>query len=93
MESILTQIFFENLISLPLSIALKKIEENEDLTIKTKEIVFIDNMNKNYFESQNGYNEELLRVVNIVVDQKIKIFVAYEITELIEKKVKRDVKN
>lgn len=94
MSSVLTKIFLERVLSLPLERAIQKIKLNPELESKHIEIVFIDSLNKEYFETQNKGDQNFLRVVNIKLeDEKIKIFVAYELTELIERKGKRNAKN
>ncbi|MFN4219366.1 MAG: hypothetical protein ACK4GJ_00395 [bacterium] len=94
MTSLLEKIFLEKLLSLPLEIALKKIKLNHELEDKEYQIIFIDSINKQYFETNNGQNNDYLRVVGINLESnRIKIFVAYEIKELIEKKGKTNVEN
>ncbi|MCS7243447.1 MAG: hypothetical protein RMJ36_01765 [Candidatus Calescibacterium sp.] len=84
MSSILTQIFLESLLSLPLPIALEKIKTNEDIENKDVKLVFIDQINKEYFEKNKGYDINSLRVVNVKMKEQINIYVAYEISELID---------
>jgi len=97
MSSILAKIFLESLLSLPLKVALEKINNNDDIESKDLEIIFIDEINKEYFEKNFGENKDMLRVVNAKFEDKIKLYVAYELTELVEKKEKgkhrKNVKN
>ncbi|MCX7759186.1 MAG: hypothetical protein N2169_06240 [bacterium] len=84
MGSILTQIFLESLLSLPLPIALEKIKTNEDIENRDVKVVFIDQINKEYFEKDKGYDVNSLRVVNVRMKEQINIYVSYEISELID---------
>ncbi|MCS6956084.1 MAG: hypothetical protein NZM44_07005 [Candidatus Calescibacterium sp.] len=84
MGSILTQIFLESLLSLPLPIALEKIKTNEDIENRDVKVVFIDQINKEYFEKDKGYDVNSLRVVNVKMKEQINIYVSYEISELID---------
>lgn len=94
MAHLLLKIFLERLLSLPLEKAIEKIRLNYELENKEYEIIFIDSVNKQYFESKNGQSNDYLRVVNVKLEEsKIKIFVAYEIKELIEKKGKANDEN
>ncbi len=91
MSYILASIFVSRLLSLPLKIAIKEIKENAELENKEVEIVFIDLLNKSYFESLKNNDKEIdnyLRVVNYKLNQegKIYLYVAYEISELIKEK-------
>ncbi|MEN3014829.1 MAG: hypothetical protein ABDH21_02040 [bacterium] len=100
MSSILTQLFLDSLVSLPLPIALNKIRNNEDLGDKNIQIIFIDSVNKEYYEFERGEEQNSLRVVNanLVQDKNnnscmIRIFVSYEINELIESKPRKKHEN
>lgn len=93
MSSILTQIFLESLLSLPLPLALEKIKNYEDIGNKDVKIVFIDQLNKDHFEKNYTNDMNFLRVVNVKFEEQIKIYVAYEINHLIENKRKRNVEN
>lgn len=94
MASLLVKIFLERLLSLPLERALEKLRLNHELEDKEYEIIFVDSINKRYFESTNGQKNDYLRVLNVKFEEnKIKIFVAYEIRGLIEKRDRMDVEN
>ncbi|MCS7164730.1 MAG: hypothetical protein RMJ51_00370 [Candidatus Calescibacterium sp.] len=84
MSSILTQIFLESLLSLPLPLALEKIKNYEDIDSKDVNIIFVDQLNKEYVEKNYPNEENSLRVVNIKLEKQINIYVAYEINHLIE---------
>lgn len=93
MSSILTQIFLESLLSLPLPLALEKIKNYEDIDSKDVNIIFIDQLNKEYVEKNYPNDENSLRVVNIKLEKQINIYVAYEINHLIENRRNKGKRN